>query len=210
MKQPKNVRLAIGVLLLIAGVLTLAVGGCVALVTLFLTPTFTSTAIVAPPEIKSDVGLEAQKIRSHEILLPVVTNLNLQQKYSAEFHAQGEVSAEVAYTVLLNRTTIRPHREQNLVEIVHKANDPSVAATNANAIARSYIDSTSGRGEGIDSPLQRLVEPAKPPYKSDQARWLLPIFMTLIAGGLFAIGGFYALFTWKQSLTTQQSIRPSQ
>ena len=210
MKKKKNVRLAIGVLLLIAGVLTLAVGGSVALVALFLPPTFTSTALVAPPEIKSDVGLEVQKIRSREILLPVVTNLNLQQKYSAEFHAQGEFSAEVAYTVLLQRTTIRPHRDQDLVEIVHKANDASVAATNANAIARSYIESTSAQGEGIASPLARFVEPAKPPSKSDQARWLLPIFITLIAGGLFAIVGVYAIFTWIQSPTIHQSKGPSQ
>lgn len=197
MRPPKTLRLAIGALLLIAAALALIAGWYATWVSLTLPPTFTSTALVAPPGTQSDVAQEAEKLRSHEILLPVVTKLNLQREYSAELHAPRELSAEAASQLLLNRTTIRPIRNRQLVAIVHSANDPSLAAKIANAIADSYIASTASGLAGTATPATRLLEPAQPASHPDRAKRLLPTTIALVAAGLFAVGGFLAILRWK-------------
>ena len=194
MRPPKPLRLAIGAFLLAAATLALIAGWHATWISLTLPPTFTATALVAPAGTQPDLALEAERIRSHEILLPVVTQLNLQREYFAELHAPRELSAEAASKLLLNRTTIKPIRDRQLVAIVHTTGDPSMAAKIVNAIADSYIASTSG---GTAKPAARLVEPAQPASQPNRAKQLLPTTLALIAAALFAAGGFLAIFRRK-------------
>lgn len=194
MRPPKTLRLSIGAFLLIAAALALIAGWYATWISLTLPPTFTATALVAPAGAQPDLALAAERIRSHGVLLPVVTELNLQREYSAELHAPRDLSAEAASKLLLNRTTIRPIRDRQLIAIVHTAGDPSMAAKIANGIADSYIASTSG---GTATPAARIVEPAQPASQPNRVKQLLPTTIALIAAGLFAVGGFLAIFRWK-------------
>ena len=205
MRPPKALRLGIGALLLIAAALSLMAAWYAMLVSFTLPPSFTATALVAPAGTQSDVALEAEKIRSHRILLPVVTNLNLQREYSTELHTPQELPPEAASELLLIRTTLRPIRDRQLIAIAHTANDPSMAAKIANAIADSYTTSASGRNEGTAAPAARLVEPATPASHPDRTNRLLPTTIALIAAGLFAIGGLLAIVRWKSGLSSNEA-----
>lgn len=110
------------------------------------------TGISMPSQLSASyMATQVDVISSKNVALKVVERLKLdetrfaieafQKVVNAEENANKEMDIKDWLAgVLLNKLTVRPSRESNVIEVGYKGTDPKFVATVANAFAEAYIE----------------------------------------------------------------------
>lgn len=165
----KSLPLIAGILFFIGG---LVVAVVTTIITLILPESYASTA-----RIRLGVGEQAamateiELIRSRTVMLPVVTNLHLAREWAEKYKEEGELPANLTYTLLSRSSVIKQIKGPHLIEVSVLSDDKMEAAAIANEIARVYTRSPlAARGANPDTAPQIIDEatPASRPAKPNK------------------------------------------
>ena len=104
---------------------------------------------------------EFEKIQSKVVLYEVITNLNLNQKWSE----QGKKPVDVpnAYTMLKRQMNVRQPRNSTMIEIEVRSYDPIEAAAMANEVARVFREQP---GQPVVEIIDLATAPGRPVFPS--------------------------------------------
>jgi capsular polysaccharide biosynthesis protein len=186
----KTLSLAAGILLLIgAGTIPILV----TIVTFILPPTFSSTARIRPAVSEATaVGTEVEVLRSNGVLLPVMANLNLTQKWGEKFR-EPELRTDVVNALLRRDLEIKRTKDTLLIEISVLSDNPQEAADIANEIAGVYVKSPlAARGSGT-GPGPQVIEAATPELRPVKPDILMNIASGFGVGAIMGVVGVWLI-----------------
>ena len=164
------------------------------LVVFILPETFASTVRIVPILTgPSSLVTEAQTIQSQEVLLQVITNLNLSTIWARKFKEDRELSPALTYALLKSRIDVRPSGKPPLIAIRVYSDDKNEAAVVANEIAAVYRDSPlAARGPDGKASVQ-IMDRAVPGLRPVRPNKPLAIGIGCAVGIAMAAGGIALL-----------------
>jgi capsular polysaccharide biosynthesis protein len=152
--------LAAGIGLLIAGIFT----ALTSTVVVFILPeSFASTARIDPAVTgPASQATEVQRMQSQQILLRVITNLNLSRTWAQKMKEDIELPPAVTYALLKKQIEVRASSKTQLIEIRVYSEDRNEAAVIANEIAAVYRDSRLAASDPGGRASVQIVDRAVP------------------------------------------------
>jgi uncharacterized protein involved in exopolysaccharide biosynthesis len=146
-----------GVLLLLAGLALVALGGRQFLAP----PQYRAVAVVkvggtTPEAIHGEIGI----LRSEAVLSPVIAELGLEREWGDRYNGGKPLPPEPVRQLVLNRLTVRQVRGASLIEIAVTSQRPDETDRIANAIAGAYRNYRHSQRERLIS--QMVSETLKP------------------------------------------------
>ncbi len=171
------VPLAIGIVLLVAGVLIVASSILFA----FIAPsTFASTVrILTGTQDPIALRTEIEELNSSRILAQVVTNLNLNKKWAERYKDEGEFRTEQTVSMLKGQMKVSQAKNTYLIQITIRDVDRVEAASIANEIAKVY----KGSGLAAKAAPVQILEAAQPAYRPERPNTMFPLLGGLASGG---------------------------
>jgi chain length determinant protein EpsF len=109
-------------------------------------------ALAIPFYMAAQVDIINSDRVAHKVIkrLKLDENPRTKEQWLAATEGAGEIEVWLAEQLMKN-LDVKPSRESNVIGIIYKSSDPSLAASMANAFAQAYIDTT----------IELKVEPAK-------------------------------------------------
>ncbi len=136
-----------------------------------------------------------EKVRSAAVLTPVIEQLNLNERWSAQYLAgHGRLTTPETVEILRDRVEVRPIRLTRMFEILVYGQDREEAAQVANAIAESYATLESQRTTSEPARRISIVDLAVPGLKPIKPNVPLNIMVGLV--GALGIGLVSGFITW--------------
>ena len=190
----KAISLVAGILLLVGAIV---VPIAATLVTMILPPTFSSTARIRPAvSAPAAIATEVEIILSKGVVLPVITNLNLAQKWGEKYHERG-LNTDVAYLLLRRSIHVKQTGNTLLIEINVLSDSPDEAADIANELAAVYLKSPlAARGTNAAAGPQ-IIEQASPSLRPAYPNKLLNILTGLGVGVVMGLLGIWLILPRK-------------
>lgn len=185
----KPFPLITGIVLLIGAAITPIVA---TFITFVMPESFNSTARIVPAV--SDpraIATEVEKIHSQAVLLPVVTNLNLAQKYAERFNLQWELPVDSVCQILAQQCEIKQASSAQIIEVTVWSDNSIEAATIANEIALVYSRSPLAASGADARGRPQIIDPATPALRPARPNKVLSIASGIGVGAIMALLGIW-------------------
>jgi uncharacterized protein involved in exopolysaccharide biosynthesis len=138
------------------------------------------------------IQTEFEIMQSQVVLEPVIAKLNLNVVWGKKYFNGETLKTTESIEILKGRLSLAPVRGTKLIAITVYSDDRLEAATEANAVAESYLDYAAGKNNKAE--ITDRAEPGRYPVKPNKP---LNIALGVVAGIIFgamaaAIVGFFA------------------
>jgi len=134
------------------------------------------------------LGTEIERIKSKQVLYPVIEQLDLSRRWGDRFNGGVLLRTAEVYELLSRRVEVDQVRSTTLVQIQVYSDDrdkpAEEAAEIANTIAAVYRDSTTAQARRVKV---EIVDPAEPALRPARPNVMLNIGAVLSAGTLLGV-----------------------
>jgi len=135
---------------------------------------------------------EFEKIRSQWVLIPVIENLKLNDKWSQRFHTEQKLKTTETYALLRRQVDVQQARNTSLIEVRAYSEDKQEAADIANEIVEVYrlkrLDQKTGASKrGIQSLEQQRAKQTELVIAAEQAvdKWRKELKISDVGEGAY-------------------------